>query len=157
MNNRLETAVIALPMTETHEITDASAPIILSFAPIVSSLAFEKNGLPFQAFFSIVDNLITITNVSNGDMLRVNYKPFSAVEWNIPKQSIINEIPQGIINGLNATFQTSFDFIPESVQLFLNGLTQKLIDDYQTIGTRTIVLNNPISANEHILINYERG
>jgi hypothetical protein len=82
MNNRLETAVIALPMTETHEITDASAPIILSFAPIISSLAFEKNGLPFQANFSIVDNLITITNISNGDVLRVNYKPFSAVEWN---------------------------------------------------------------------------
>jgi hypothetical protein len=68
--------------------------------------------------------------------------------------AIKNEIPIGLINGLNTTFTTQNNFIPESVEVFLNGLIQQKTFEFQTIGSKTIILNISPSFGETISINY---
>lgn len=69
---------------------------------------------------------------------------------------IINEIPIGILNGVNATFTSLYPFIPETVEVFINGLKQKITNDYITSGNSTIITNVSLSSTELILINYKK-
>lgn len=75
-------------------------------------------------------------------------------EWSNTQLPIINEVPNGLVNGSNATFTTNFNFVSGSVQFFLNGSLQKIIDDYQVIGNDTILLNISPMSGENLLINY---
>ena len=75
-------------------------------------------------------------------------------QWSNAQLPIINEVPNGLINGSNATFTTDFNFVSGTVQLFLNGALQKIIDDYQVIGNNTILLNTSPMSGENLLINY---
>jgi hypothetical protein len=68
--------------------------------------------------------------------------------------SIKNEIPQGLINGTNNTFTSLENFIPESVEVFLNGLKQQKIIEFQTTGSNTITLSVSPNTNEIVSINY---
>lgn len=67
---------------------------------------------------------------------------------------VINEVPNGVLNGVNTIFTTDFNFIPESVEVYVNGVKQKLIQDYNTSGTNTITLTFSPSSTEYILLNY---
>lgn len=67
---------------------------------------------------------------------------------------IFNEVPTGVLNGMNAAFTSLFNFVSGTVQVFLNGSLQKIVDDYQVVGNNTITLNFSPMANENILINY---
>lgn len=71
--------------------------------------------------------------------------------------SIVGEIPLGAINGINAVFTTANNFIPESVSVFLNGLNQKRISEFNTSGTNTIVVAESPNPGEIILVNYLKG
>ena len=75
-------------------------------------------------------------------------------QWSNAQLPIINEVPNGLINGSNATFTTNFNFTSGTVQLFLNGTLQKIINDYQVIGNNTILLNISPMSGENLLINY---
>lgn len=70
---------------------------------------------------------------------------------------VFNETPTGLINGSNATFTTEFDFIPESVQVFLNGVKQKIIGDYNTSGTQTIILVDSPLTGELVTVSYQKA
>jgi hypothetical protein len=67
---------------------------------------------------------------------------------------IKNEVPSGLINGINATFTSANNFVSGSLEVFLNGSLQKIIDDYQVIGNNTISFNFSPLSNENLLINY---
>ena len=67
---------------------------------------------------------------------------------------IYNEVPIGLINGVNSIFTSVNNFIPEKIEIYLNGFLQKIINDYQTIGTNTIQLNFSPNVGETLLINY---
>lgn len=75
-------------------------------------------------------------------------------QWSNAQLPIINEVPNGLINGSNVTFTTDFNFVSGTAQLFLNGALQKIIDDYQVIGNDTILLNTSPMSGENLLINY---
>ena len=68
--------------------------------------------------------------------------------------AIKNEIPSGLINGLNTNFTSQYHFIPESVEVFLNGLKQQKITEYQTLGNNTIIVSNSLNTQEIVTINY---
>lgn len=70
---------------------------------------------------------------------------------------VIGEIPNGLINGSNAIFQSLFPFVPESLQVFLNGVSQALAIDYTTSGTQTINLSVSPIIGDIIRINYKIG
>lgn len=55
------------------------------------------------------------------------------------------------------TFQTTADFIPETVEVFVNGLLQKKTGDYTTSGGNTIILADQLAIGETITVNYLRG
>ena len=44
----------------------------------------------------------------------------------------------GLLNGINSVFTTNYDFIPETLIVFVNGLKQRQLVDYNTSGTRTV-------------------
>ena len=69
---------------------------------------------------------------------------------------VIGEIPKGIIDGINATFTTYFYFSINSLEVYVNGLRQKIIEDYQIINTNTIQLKSSIKLGELLLINYQK-
>ena len=71
-----------------------------------------------------------------------------AANWAIAEQLI------GELNGINTTFTTLSNFQPESVQIYLNGVLQKVLNDFNTSGNNTIQLYVSPNSNENILINY---
>lgn len=69
---------------------------------------------------------------------------------------VLNEVPSGALNGSNATFTSAFNFVPESVEVFINGLKQTIINDYNTSGNTIIVLTFSPASTENIIINYKK-
>lgn len=69
---------------------------------------------------------------------------------------VIGEVPSGSIDGSNATFETAFNFVPESVEVYVNGLNQLPLLEFNTSGNRTIILTESPGMGERILTNYLR-
>jgi hypothetical protein len=72
----------------------------------------------------------------------------------VSQTHIKNEIPNGVINNSNTIFISQNNFIPESVEVFLNGLIQQKIIEFQTIGNNNITLTTSPTIGEIVLINY---
>jgi hypothetical protein len=83
----------------------------------------------------------------------VNYNTHWVDDLNISK-FIVGEVPSGILDGINATFTSVNNFASGTLEVFLNGSLQRIINDYQVIGNNTILLNFSPNSNENILINY---
>lgn len=95
--------------------------------------------------------------IANAEVYRVGYSPMQPITIVYGGGvDVIGEIPAGAMNGINATYTSEFDFVPESVEVFLNGVRQKIIDDYQQIGTTQIQFIASPGINEKILINYKK-
>lgn len=67
---------------------------------------------------------------------------------------VTNEVPEGLIDGSNATFTTEFEFVPESISITINGLEQKSPENYITSGTQTIIFSSSPETGDQILIDY---
>jgi hypothetical protein len=74
----------------------------------------------------------------------------------IKEHRVFNETPLGIMNGVNVNFTTLHNFIPETMTVFLNGIFQKVVIDFNTTGNNTLILTNSPSSLENILINYTK-
>lgn len=70
---------------------------------------------------------------------------------------VVGEIPNGSINGSNATFTTQNNFVPLSVELVLNSTIQTYGIDYYTTGVNTIILNVSPVVGDIIRVNYKLG
>jgi hypothetical protein len=70
---------------------------------------------------------------------------------------VIAEIPNGAINGSNATFTTLNPFVPLTVELILNSTLQTYGVDFTTSGTNTINLNVSPIVGDIIRVNYKLG
>lgn len=84
------------------------------------------------------------------------------VEWNgilntAGASFVFGETPSGAVNGSNATFTTAQNFVPESVQVFINGVSQTNGVDYTTSGTTTITLTVSPVSGDYIRVNYKIG
>jgi len=69
---------------------------------------------------------------------------------------IFNETPIGVMNGVNAIFNSQHNFISGTVTVFLNGIFQKIINDFNTSGNNTLILTNSPGASETLIINYTK-
>lgn len=67
---------------------------------------------------------------------------------------IIGETPTGLVNGSNPTYHSINLFRISSLEVFRNGIRQKIIDDYNTVGTNTINFVRSPLVGEKILLNY---
>lgn len=70
---------------------------------------------------------------------------------------VVSEIPSGSINGSNATFTTAFAFVPESVQVRVNGLGQRKPQDFNTSGTLTIIFTDSPQVGDGLQVDYQRA
>lgn len=73
------------------------------------------------------------------------------------RERVIDEVPSGLINGSNATFTTAQNFLPESVEVTLNGIAQRKGSgfDYVTTGNETIIFATSPEVGDTILVDYE--
>lgn len=67
------------------------------------------------------------------------------------------ETPSGVVNGANATFVSTYAFVPESVAVYVNGLLQRKVTDYNTSGSNTILFSSSPLALDAIFITYLRA
>ena len=72
------------------------------------------------------------------------------------ERRVFNETPIGVMNGANIYFTSANNFIPETVTVFLNGIFQRIIIDFHTVGNNSIVLTDSPGITENILINYTK-
>lgn len=111
-----------------------------------------------------IEKEITVLQVNEEVVITATEKEVQAIEamdtlviyqGGVPSdQWVVGEIPTGTVDGSNATFTTAFDFVPESVEVFLETCRLGLLDDYNTSGTRTIIFYVSPLAGEKIKINY---
>ena len=69
------------------------------------------------------------------------------------EEKVVNEIPTGVLNGVNSTFTTQFGVKPDSEEVYVNGNRQKKTDDYNISG-QIINLTFSPQSTESILIDY---
>ena len=69
------------------------------------------------------------------------------------EEKVVNEIPTGVLNGVNSTFTTQFGVKPDSEEVYINGNRQKKPDDYNISG-QIINLTFSPQSTESILIDY---
>ncbi|PSR53897.1 hypothetical protein AHMF7605_10395 [Adhaeribacter arboris] len=67
-----------------------------------------------------------------------------------------NETPIGNINGSNALFHSAYPFNPSKFKLYVNGLLQKIVTDYQLFNNQDIQLTFSPQTGEDLKINYEK-
>lgn len=83
------------------------------------------------------------------------------VQWNgaltstLP--SVVGESPTGAINSINAIYTSAFAFIPESIEVYVNGICATKNIDYTTSGTNTITFTYSPSTGDIIKINYNKA
>lgn len=102
---------------------------------------FDQTGLPFADYLQSgsPEALATLAAIASG----LGYN-----------QRIVGEVPTGAIDGQNATFTSANPFVPESLEVFVNGCKQSIVDDYQAIAPNQITLTFSPSVGEKISINY---
>lgn len=67
---------------------------------------------------------------------------------------IKGEVPTGLVNGINATFTTINNFIPDKEEVYLNGLRIKKTVDYNTSGLNQILMAVSPNTGETITVDY---
>lgn len=68
-----------------------------------------------------------------------------------------DETPTGAINGSNAAFSTAFNFVSESLDVILNGLTLTRIEDFTVTGPNSFQLTASPLAGEILRVNYTKS
>ena len=90
--------------------------------------------------------------------IQIDYNDLDNKPPPFPPSSIIskfifNEIPSGIIDGINSIFNTNFLLVPDTEVVFINGQKQKKPDDYNISG-QTITFTFSPGVSESVVINY---
>lgn len=60
----------------------------------------------------------------------------------------------GVINGSNATFTSTYDFVIASVMVYVNGLMQHKIINWNNTGTKTIIFTDSPMVGDLLQIAY---
>jgi hypothetical protein len=67
---------------------------------------------------------------------------------------IWGEIPTGNTNGTNRTFTSSYPYNPNFFAVFLNGLRQRLLSDYNQTGAQSFQFLNAPGPGDTVSIDY---
>jgi hypothetical protein len=85
-----------------------------------------------------------------------------SVQWNgilttTGSNQVIQETPNGAINGTNATFTVDFAFDPDTVEVYVNGIHATSGVDYTTSGTLTINFSYSLAVGDVLRVNYKKA
>lgn len=65
-----------------------------------------------------------------------------------------NEVPTGLIDGINATYNSTNPFNGSTLEVYRNGIKQKVIEDFNITNSTTFVFLSAPLAGDIITINY---
>ena len=97
-------------------------------------------------------DFLTIT-LNNG---QIPLEPPGETIVNTVSQLVTNGILNGLVDGSNATFTTEFAFVPETVEIEINGVGQRRFVDYNTVGNNTIIFTSSPHVGDFIEVDYLR-
>ena len=69
---------------------------------------------------------------------------------------VLGEELTGVINNSNSTFNTAFNFVPGTVVVRVNGLSQRMVTDYNTSGTTTIIFSSSPQVGDYVAADYRK-
>lgn len=92
---------------------------------------------------------------------RITIKSFPVGQQGPPGISLpwtIDEVPTGVIDGVNTEFEALNDFVPETVQVVLNGQVLTSPDDFHTTGVRNVFIDRPQPpiVGDKVRLNYQQ-
>jgi hypothetical protein len=138
----------------TGLINSSNTAYTLSQAPSNNSLELYWNGMymsnPDDYTIAGLNITMGFAPVTNSKLI-ANYQP-SGVP--ILSNFSFNEVPVGLINGINSTYTVSNSPINTSAQIFLNSVYQISPDDYTIAGSTFIFVNPPVVGSK-LKINYQ--
>lgn len=117
-------------------------PISEITAEVIPGYMVDENG--------VITGDNGVVNIVIGD---INTSP---VDTEVIESEVVGEVPAGAINSSNAIFTTEFDFVPETLEVFLNGLLQRNGTHYNTSGTKTILLSDSPVPPDTVEVNYDK-
>jgi hypothetical protein len=137
-------------------INNTNTVFTTSFVFVPETVEIYINGLRQRPSNYVLSggNTITFTDAPRvGDIIEVQASSIDAAEVDAGNV-VIGEFPTGAINGSNATFTTSSPFIPESMQVFVNGLRQHLALHYTLSSGTTIIFTESPQTGDVIEVDY---
>lgn len=129
-------------------------------------MSAEVNTIGGQVVVVRTESLDIVQVTTNSPVTKVNVNDSIPMPFPVPGPQgppgdsamlVENETPSGLVDGSNATFNSANDFVPASVEVFINGLKQKPIVHYITMGTQTIIFADSPQTGDQILINYQKA
>jgi len=108
----------------------------------------------WDADISIGHKLTNVTDPTNPqDVATKAYVDSTGGGTLTPSNFVFNEVPSGTVDGVNVTFTLANTPTVGTVQLYLNGLRQKVTVDY-TITTDTITMTTAPLTNDLLITDY---
>jgi hypothetical protein len=107
---------------------------------------------------AIVGNVFTILRSQEGSNARAIIVGDQIAETitakaltDIENQNVVNETPVGLIDGVNDTYTSAFNFRAGSVSLYINGLREY---HYTTMAANMIIIDDPPLTGYLLKIDY---
>lgn len=67
---------------------------------------------------------------------------------------VYNETPGGVINGSNTVFTTAYNYQPDSIRVYFNGLREFNGEGYTESGPNTITFSEPLLSGDILRVDY---
>jgi hypothetical protein len=139
-------------------VADASVVIDLEDNSSSSGIWFVQR-LQLENTLVDLENIVGITG-SNSQLFLENFLGLNGLP-------VVNEIPTGDKNCINLDYSTDFEFIPNTLEVFLSGIKLEINIDYtENVGNQgfTVILNTANGSrlnkapmpNESLTVNYSR-
>lgn len=76
----------------------------------------------------------------------------------IVEELVENDNVVGDVDGLNTTYTTTFNYVPGTLRLYLNGLRQRVGggNDFTESGSNQITMNNPPLPGDVLIADYQK-
>ena len=102
-----------------------------------------------------IESLISIEITSLSEpLIDIQVLQNTANQIASPDSLIFNEVPTGVINGVNPIFFSAFNFQPETLQVFIGGLKLQVLVDYNTVNSNKIILYVSPIPEDVLTLNY---
>lgn len=149
--------------TPTGSINGSNTAFSVASAYKTGTLKVYKNGVRMKGGGADYtengnDDFTMVTAPATGTVLLVDYEVGDATHSVGTNSLIVQELPSGTINGSNTAFTTARAYIAGSLQVWLNGVLQRLTTDYEETtpasGILTFTTAPPTGSNVIVAYQY---
>lgn len=138
----------------TGDINGSNNNFELSVSPLAGYSRVYLNGIrQFENIdYTVSGSIIHFTDAPlNNDIIRVDYRTY---EGSLVQSEFFNVTPSGDIDGVNDHFSIPNNPDPDATRVYLNGVKQILLIDFNVSGN-LIIFNSPPQIGDFIRIDYK--